>query len=87
MCRGYTPLDVCLLEMQYLREYQDAHLVGFRYHDVKYMDVIAQLVKPGIRAQRLSTIPVINNKWGCTCGFCLNGYLSPRMQYRYSSAY
>ncbi len=81
-CRGYTPLDVCLLEMQFWREYKDARMDGFKGHHANYMDVIQQLLKTGIKRQRLSCLPVPTNKWGCTCGECLNGYLSPRMQYR-----
>ncbi|DBB07510.1 hypothetical protein WJX82_009247 [Trebouxia sp. C0006] len=80
---GFTPLDVCILEMQYWREYQDAQVQGgFKGHDVKYMEVINHLLKTGIKLQRVTSLPVPKNKWGCTCGECLNGYLSPHMRYR-----
>ena len=72
------------MEMQYWREYKDAQVEGgFKGHDIKYMEVINLLLKTGIKLQRLTSLPVPKNKWGCTCGECLNGYLSPHMRYRW----
>ncbi|KAI5834408.1 hypothetical protein K523DRAFT_230666 [Schizophyllum commune Tattone D] len=33
--------------------------------------------------QKIGTLPeyIAQNRWGCTCGKCLGGWLSPRMQY------
>ena len=82
LCRGYTPMDVCILEMQFWRQYKDAKSDGFKGHDPKYLAVLGKLKKTYIRLERLTCLPVPKNKWGCTCGACLGGYLSPRMQYR-----
>lgn len=75
-------MDVCILEMQFQREYRDACLDGFKGHDAKYMAVIRRLQNTGPKLERLTCLPVPKNKWGCTCGGCLNGHLSPRMHFR-----
>lgn len=76
-------MDVCILEMQYWREYKDAQTeAGFRGHDPTFMEVISHLLNTNIKAQRLTSLPVPKNQWGCTCSDCFKGYMSPRMMYR-----
>ena len=81
-CRGYTPLDVCILEMQFRREQQDACGEGFMQHEDRYMWVIEHLLKGKTKRDRLACLPIPQSKLGCTCGQCLRGYFSPRMQWR-----
>ena len=81
-CRGYTPLDVCILEMQFRREQQDACGQGFMQHEDRYMKVIKHLLKANTKRGRLACLPIPQSNKGCTCGQCDNGYFSPRMQWR-----
>ena len=81
-CRGYTPIDVCILEMQFRREQQDACGQGFMHHEDRYMLVIKHLLKSNIKRNRLACLPIPQSKEGCTCAKCFRGYFSPRMQWR-----
>ena len=81
-CRGYTPLDVCALEMEYQRDCADARLSGFRCHEDRYMQVIQHLQNGDGKGSLKSTLPYPRSKEGCTCGRCLQGFLSPRMLLR-----
>lgn len=79
-CSGYTPLEVCALEMEYQRECSEARPSGFTGHEDRYMQVIKLLDKAGGNGK--SVVPIPKSKLGCTCGQCFSGFLSPRTRLR-----
>ena len=80
-CRGYTPMDVCTLKMQSLRDI--AGIAGtFTQHPAPFMAVTQCLQQAGVEQQTSASLPDYKSKHGCTCGLCKSGFLSPRMRDR-----
>ena len=78
-------MDVCLLEMQFWREFKDGRMGGFKSHEAKFMDVIAALLSAqGFfrAANEALNLQVVRHKNGCTCNECIGGFLSPKMAFR-----
>ena len=81
MHRGYTPLDLCTLRMQNLRDI--AGIVGtFTAHSDSFWAVAQYLAEVGLQQGVPPSIPTYKTQAGCTCGQCKGGFLSPRMLHR-----
>jgi hypothetical protein len=81
---GITPLEKLQDSMRTTREFSEALLSAWDGHSTDALKA-EYLVK---RAMGLPTMAdnemeyVEKRKWGCTCGTCAGGWLSPRMRFR-----
>ena len=79
--KGLTPLELCEQRQRQLREWDEARRVWRGYHpnalQVIYLLKHATGEDVGMSEDQFVT----QNRYGCTCEQCTDGWLSPRMRY------
>nr|GAT49092.1 ankyrin repeat family protein [Mycena chlorophos] len=80
---GVTPLELLQNQMRSTRSFVETLLVDWQGYSAEELEVeyllkqrTDQLVPASLQEY------IVKNKYGCTCGACLAGWLSPRMRYR-----
>ncbi|EXJ80685.1 hypothetical protein A1O3_06969 [Capronia epimyces CBS 606.96] len=81
---GDTPLEALLLKLEARRTRKmsrswDIRAVKFEGHDIKAVKCVAKL--KGLPLDTCTDVDLARISYGCTCGECIEGFLSPRMSY------
>ncbi|KAI0030341.1 hypothetical protein K488DRAFT_54470 [Vararia minispora EC-137] len=77
--QGFTPLDLLERQLRATREFLGTLQIAFAGHDAQFVLAKTKL----LQAMGSENIPSSERlKWGCTCGECTGGWLSPRMRYQ-----
>ncbi|RPD65375.1 hypothetical protein L226DRAFT_480019 [Lentinus tigrinus ALCF2SS1-7] len=80
---GFTPLEACDREMRRSKEFAQTLLGTWSGHPAHALRT--QYVLKCASGENLGISEddyVETRRWGCTCGACTDGWLSPRMRYR-----
>lgn len=80
---GTTPLEAVQSKMTSIREFAENLLPVWKGHAADYL-AIEYLLKQamGHSIDRDMTTYIFGRRFGCTCGECADGWLSPRMRFR-----
>lgn len=81
--QGLTPLEACEREMRSTRESSEllsSRWGGYREAALKTVSLLKRGMGETIAESNEDFVN--KRKWGCTCGRCLDGFLSPRMRRR-----
>ncbi|KAF8574034.1 hypothetical protein K439DRAFT_1399345 [Ramaria rubella] len=81
---GFTPLEACMANMTLSREFSETLLSCWDGYDTCGLLCAATIRRILFPDNTTLTDEeyVAKRKWGCTCGQCLEGWLSPRMRFR-----
>ncbi|CAL1705726.1 unnamed protein product [Somion occarium] len=81
---GVTPLEACEREMRNDKEFRETMLGAWNGYPDEGLRCAYELRRAMGEEVGDETTYVRSKKWGCTCGQCVDGWLSPRMGYRIS---
>ncbi|KAI0701641.1 hypothetical protein C8Q76DRAFT_825149 [Earliella scabrosa] len=80
---GLTPLETCEREMRNKKEFAETVLGSWTGYPTPSLRVLYLLKRATGEVLQMSEDEFVESRWwGCTCGKCANGWLSPRMRYR-----
>lgn len=78
-----TPVELCEQKMRDLKEMMQSLIGNWPGHSEDALRVVFLLKRAaGENIAVTEDAFVAARKWGCTCGQCTDGWLSPRMRYR-----
>lgn len=78
-----TPVELCEQKMRDLKEMMQSLVGKWPGHSEDALRVVFLLKRAaGENIAVTEDAFVATRKWGCTCGLCADGWLSPRMRYR-----
>lgn len=79
---GSTPLEICRGSMESTRKALEVFDLWDGYAENKLMIEAALKRSMGLSINMTNEEYVQKNRYGCTCGECTQGWLSPRMRFR-----
>ncbi|TFK87190.1 hypothetical protein K466DRAFT_575948 [Polyporus arcularius HHB13444] len=80
---GLTPLELCEREMRTTKEFSQTLLGTWSGYSCTALRTVHALRRASGENIDVSEDEYVEmSRWGCTCGRCTSGWLSPRMRYR-----
>ncbi|KAL6307177.1 hypothetical protein BKA93DRAFT_718300, partial [Sparassis latifolia] len=83
---GVTPFEACEHMMRSTKEFSETMLGVWNGHQDEGLKIAATLRRAAGEQVGTDDEYIRQRKWGCTCGQCADGWLSPRMRYRLECA-
>ncbi|KAI0365992.1 hypothetical protein BV20DRAFT_982236 [Pilatotrama ljubarskyi] len=80
---GRTPLELCEQKMRDIKEMMQTLVGNWPGHNTEALHIVWLLKRAAGENLALTEDDFVNTRrWGCTCGQCTEGWLSPRMRFR-----
>ncbi|KAI0360797.1 hypothetical protein OH77DRAFT_1586334 [Trametes cingulata] len=80
---GRTPLELCEQKKRELKEMMQTIVGNWPGHNLEALHIVWLLKRAVGEDVGLGEDEFVNaRRWGCTCGQCTEGWLSPRMRFR-----